>query len=114
MKTKMFRADQLVINDNGCVFEHVAQFSDIAWPGVGIKQFHGFFRDAGQRLALVFAESVEIKVHQDRDVLFSFPKRRYGNGNHIDAMEQVLPKQALFDPILKVAMGGDDDPEIGG
>src|SRR5271165_2627272 len=59
----------------------------------------------------IFFEKV---VHQQQYVLATLPQRRDADGNHVQAIVQVLTKQVFGDGLVEIAVGGGDDPHVDG
>jgi len=53
-------------------------------------------------------------ARQQGDVLGAFPQRRHGQGQHIEAIVQVLAKALGAEAGLQVLVGRGDDPDIDG
>src|SRR5258708_16870094 len=47
-----------------------------------------------------------------RDVGGAFAQRLQFDWHHVETIEQILPESALLHPLLQIAMGGRDDPNI--
>ena len=50
---------------------------------------------------------------QLRDILSSLAQWRYGQGENVQTMEEILTKSLLKNIFFQIVMGGDNNPEIG-
>ena len=58
-------------------------------------------------------EPVQIVFDEQGDVLASLAQRRQGDGDDLDAVEEVLAHLPRGDPFGQIAVGGGDDAEVG-
>ena len=67
------------------------------------------------RSAFSFSSRVvgEEVLGQERDVLGALAQRRQGDGDHVQAVVEVLAEGALLHQAVEVGVGGGDDPHVG-
>jgi hypothetical protein len=51
-------------------------------------------------------------VNQQRDIPISLAKRRNRDGEHVEAVEKILPEGAFRDHLFEIAVSGHDEPYI--
>ena len=93
-------------------FHCVFQLSNISRPFVAAQlgQTRGVnVPDLFPRRRRVFLKEM---IHQQGDILRAFAQRGHADGNHIQAVVEILAEQAFLDHLIKIAVGGGDDSDI--
>ena len=104
----MFGHDQVAAAEQGGAFHGVAQFADVARPGVVFQAIgHG-----GGKARAALGESGDELAGQRQDVLAPLAQRRDVQFHHVEAVEQVFAETAGFDFLLEVAVGGGEDAGV--
>ena len=62
--------------------------------------------------SVLLIESREEPRRQDEDLLFAISQRGNADLHHVQAVVEVFPEVASHEPLLEVAIGGGDDPDI--
>jgi hypothetical protein len=93
-------------------FGRVAEFSNVARRGIPLKPFTGLLTEPEHRFVASAAKIME-KVGSEREDIFRpLPKRRQGQANHVETVEQVFSEKALADEFLDVRVGCCDHSHI--
>jgi hypothetical protein len=110
-------ADPAVRGDERGAEQHVLELADVAGPGMAGEARQGaggdpFLPDLG-------GEGLEEVVRQEGEVAEALAQRRDLDGQHREAVEEVLAELPLGDPVLEGDPGGGDDagvdlPRLGG
>src|SRR3546814_18303065 len=110
--TTLFRStDDIVGIERGQTADQILQFPHIARPAVATDALHRFGCDRFGRQALR-SRLVEEVAHQIGDILAALAQWRQAQRHDIQAIEQILAKQALMNCLAQVAIGGGDDPPV--
>ncbi len=91
----------------GGAFEHVAQFADVARPGVAGEQ-----GEAIGMQPVVAGQLVEDRLAQRRQIGQAFAQGRHADRQHIDAVVEVGAKAAAGDRLFQVDGGRGDQAYI--
>ena len=91
---------------------HVLQLAHVAWPGSLDHHFNGSWREAGDLARLVGAGAAQEVVYQQRDILPPVGEGRQMEVDHVQAVEQVLAKQARSHLAFEVPVGGRYDAHV--
>src|SRR5271165_3641110 len=104
--------DAIRRSHNQGMLDGVLQLANITRPAIVHQQGARLRRDTFEwpRQALrVLSRKVD---GQQGDVLAMFPQRRQGNGNYVQAIEEVLAKLLGFDGMLQVLVGCGQDTSM--
>jgi len=91
---------------------HVLQFADVPWPGVGAKQVDAFFGYPAYALFHFPRAMIDEVFDQRRNVFSSFPQRRHINRENVEPVKQVTAKGSSRDGHLQVAVRGSNHSNI--
>ena len=91
--------------------DQIAQFPDVAGPVIG-KQLLLKLRGEAQAPLIFPVKLLEKKGGQGENVLTAVPKRGNMDGEHVEAVEEVLPKFVLRHKLTQVPIGRGDDAHI--
>ena len=103
---------QVAVADRRRAKDHVLQLAHIARPAVAQQRWVGARGQPAYRALDLGAGLLHEVAGQQQDVLAAFAQWRYLDGQHIEAVEQVLAEAALGDHFLQVAMGSAEDAHI--
>ena len=95
-------ADKLRVLQDQDALDGVLQLPDVSGPGVLLEDLHGIGRDPGDVPVDAFAEAVEEVLDQERDVPLAASKGREADGDHAQAIVEVLPEGAGRDGLVEV------------
>src|SRR5260370_17411331 len=84
---------------------HVLQFADVPWPGVGAKQVEAFFGYPLYVLSHFPRALIDEVSDQHRNVFSSFSQRRHINRENVDPVKQVTTKRSLTHVRLQITLG---------
>src|SRR3990172_3611095 len=104
--------DGLALGQGHRALDDVLQLADVAGPVVLIQRGRGARGEAlhlAGELAVVLADEV---LYQKGDVVAALAQGGQRDGNHVQAVVQVLPEGALLHGLLQVPVGGGDDPDV--
>ena len=91
-----------------------AQFADIAGPRVIHQGLNGIRVQFLNRLGIFFGKLLQERLGQQDGVGAAFAQGRELDLHHAQPEEKVFTKIALGNLLLKVAVGGGDETDIGG
>ena len=94
------------------MFDGILQFTDIPGPGVIHEEPQGCLGKALDVFVCFFILLGDKMTGQKRYVLFSVPERRYVNGKNLQTVIQILPKLSGPYKLVKILIGGGDDPDV--
>src|SRR5882762_4029248 len=106
--------DHILLAHDRRAFQNVAQFADIARPGVSHENVHHLCTDSANMLAMLFIYVMEDIFHQQRYVVFVIAERRQVNMKYIQAKEKILAHLPLSHGILRILVGSRQHPHIDG
>ena len=98
--------------ENHRALDHVFQLADVPGPlilGQGVHRFRG---DRVNRLVHSSRRLSHKMMHEQRNILGSFPQGRNGNGEDIQAVIEVAAKLLLQDHFFQVAMRRGDNANV--
>ena len=95
------------VTETGNLFDDVLQLTNVARPSVAHQRAHRLVVHGQGQTG--FVEEV---FHQERNVFFTFPKRRHDNLNDPEAIEQVFPELAGGDTLREIAVGDRHDSDV--
>ena len=110
----MVHADGVVAGEKEGLADGVLEFADVARPGLLLKQSDGFGGDGrggNADLGAIFAKEV---TSHFRDILLALVEGREGDGDDVEAIEEILAEHSFLDGSFEVAMGGGNDADIDG
>ena len=90
----------------------VLQLAHVAGPVVGDQRLHRLLGDPGRRRGRRVAELRQEVLHQQRDVVLALSQRRHMDGDHVQAVVQVLAETPGVDLFLQVPVGRGDHPAV--
>ena len=90
----------------------VLQLAHIARPIGSCQALRSIGQDAGELLVLLARIAGKEMTGQHHDVAGSLPQRRQVNGQHMQAVEQILAELPVCDHLHGVAIGRADDAYI--
>ena len=100
--------------DNYEPLAEVFQFSNVAGPIVVQHLLGGIGTEATERSPILNRILSQQVVREHGNLIPAFAQRRQKNGDHVDAIEQILAKQSVADPFLQQFVGGAHDANIDG
>ena len=92
--------------------DHVLELAHVARPSYAIR------RSSASRATLIrgllFLRAVDLQevIDQQRDVVAALRERRAGDGDHVQAIEEIFAEATGFDLGLEVAVGGGDQTKV--
>ncbi len=92
----------------------VLQLAHVARPLIRIERRHGFRRKALNGLPHLARQLDQEVLGHERHVARALAKRRQLDGNHVEAVEEVLTELPFCDKHRQVAIGRRDDADVGG
>ena len=98
--------------DDQRMLDHVAQFADVARPGICLQGMHVAAGDPAHLLAHPFAEFADKLPHQLGNVLLALPERGYDDGKDVEAIIEVATEAAVLDLFLQISVRGRDQADI--
>ena len=105
-------AEDLPRSEHDGALHDVLQFPDVPRPVVLLQQGERLGGDPPGLLAELLAVLLEEVRDQQRDVLPALPERGEVNGDHVQAVEEVLPERAVAHGGLQVFVGGRDEAHL--
>src|SRR6516165_6544598 len=90
----------------------ILQLADVPRPAIGTQPLHRSFVEPFDRQAFAYRQRPEM-LDERWDVSCPLAQRRQADRRYIDAVVQVLPKQALPNQLPQIVVGRGDDPDIG-
>src|SRR5262245_8144751 len=108
----MVRLDADLWADNDQAFDKVAEFADVAWPGIAKQDFESTVTEFAGAFAVSGAEFVQEMTGEDGDVFLAIAQRRNEEGNDVEAIEKILAETAVGDFLFEVFVGGGYDPDV--
>jgi hypothetical protein len=109
---QVFGFDEPVSAEHERVFDSVFEFADIARKPVLHEYGESFIRDSGDLSFLEAVEAGDEMVHEQGDILASLRESGQLDGDHVDAVEEILPETAFQHQFPERAVGGRHDPHI--
>ena len=84
----------------------IFQFANIARPVVLHHAFRSFRAEATERASILNRVLSQQVIGQHRNLIAALAQRRQKNGDHVDAIQQVLAEQPVANPFLQQFIGG--------
>src|SRR4051794_11179948 len=115
---RLFRQPRLVDGkhltgaQNHGPLDHVLQLTDVAWPVVGLQQVQRLLVDRADVLTRAGGVALHEVFDEHQDVVLAFSKGRYLDGEHIEAIEQVLSEASDRRRSPEIAVRRSDDPNV--
>src|SRR5579859_1846949 len=106
--------DEVFVTHNGGAFEGVAQFADIAGPGVAHEDVQHLVADAADVLAVLGVDVAQDVLDKKRNIVFVLTERRQVNVKDVQAEVEVLAQLAVADGLLGIFIGRGDDANVDG
>ena len=101
--------DEFAAGEEGGAFHGVAEFADVAGPGVAFEAFG----DGGGEAGLGLGEFGEETGGEGEDVFGAFAQGGQVNLEDGEAVEEVFAEAAGFDLIVEIAVGGGEEARGG-
>src|SRR4029077_4935673 len=92
--------------------DHVLQFTNIARPGVRLKQIEALLIHNPKALSRLPCETINEVLDQQRNVVSSFTQRRHFDWKNVEPVKQVSPERPRCDGSFQVAVRGGYHPHI--
>src|SRR5713101_155162 len=108
----MVRFDVLLRGHDDQALDEVAEFAHIPRPGIAQQNLHRRVADFLAGTPVGRTEFREKVAREGGDVLAAVAQRRNEEGNHIQAIEEVLAESAAGKLQLEVLVGGGDDADV--
>src|SRR5260370_23797930 len=93
-------------------FDEIAQFTNIAGPGITHQNFHGGIGKFASLLAVFRAEFIQEKSRDHRDVFLAIAQRRDEKRNDVEPVEEILAESSAGNFLLEILVGGRDNANI--
>src|SRR5271165_4369130 len=106
------RLDTRLRADDHQAFYQIAQFTDIAGPGITQQNFHCRVAKLAGLLSILRAELIQKESCNHGDVFLAITQRRNKEGNDVEAIEEVLAERATGNFLLEILVGGGDDADV--
>jgi hypothetical protein len=114
IRREVVGADRALPGKDHRPFDDVAEFAGVTGPDIARHGFGGGPVESGDGGAHGPIELAQEVVSQGHDVLGPFPERRDRDGENVHPVVEILAEGARADHVLQVAVGGGDDPDVGG
>ena len=92
--------------------DRVLELPDVAGPVVNFQPPHGFRLDAIDLLVHGLRETIEKLARQQRNIFAAFAQRRQMDGNHAEAVIEVLAEPAFGNFLVEILVGGGDHANV--
>ena len=89
-----------------------SELADVTRPGIGRQPLQCGLGEVAGRAPMTSALALGEVAGQDGDVAPALAQRRERDGEHIEAIEQILAELTLSHHALQVSVGGGDDADI--
>ena len=106
---KVLRENDAAIRDGDGVLEDVAEFADVAGPGVALEQFRG---GGGKLCVAVGREHGKEGGGKRGHIGGAFVEGGQGDFEDVQAVVEILPETSGADFVAEVFVGRGDEPEI--
>src|SRR5260370_5960353 len=93
--------------------DDVLQFTNIARPGVGLKQIDTLFVHRLKALSCFPCVTIDEVLDQHGNIFSSLPERGDLNGKNVEPVKEVAPEHTLSDGGLQIAVSSRNHPDIG-
>src|SRR4029077_20210058 len=80
------------IAQNYGALDHIGELAHVAWPWVGEEFVKDVLGDLSKVFFGLLGKPTQEVIRQDRNVFFSFSQGRQRDGDHIEAVVQILTK----------------------
>jgi hypothetical protein len=112
---EVFGQDLVTVAEDQCPLDAVLELPDVAGPAPLPEGFHGLLAHPWRALHLhVTAEAGQEVVDQERDVAGPVSEGRDLQGHDGEPEEEILPEPLLRHGLLKILVGGGDEPDVHG
>ncbi len=105
-------AEEGEIGEDGGAFDGVLEFADIAGPGMGAEGVEGALGDAAGLTGAGVDLVAEEMGDQHGDVVLAFAEGGHGDGDDVEAVEEVFAEAAVPDELVEVFVGGGEDADV--
>jgi len=93
-------------------FDEVAEFANVAGPGVAKKNFQGAVGELASFFAVGGTELVQEMTGENRNVGGAVAQRRDEERNDVEAIEKILAETAVQNFLFEIFVGGGNDANI--
>src|SRR5260370_16441152 len=93
--------------------DDVLQFTNIARPGVGLKQIDTLFVHRLKALSCFPCVTIDEVRDQQGNIFCCVPERGDLNGKNVEPVKEVAPEHTLSDGGLQIAVSSRNHPDIG-
>src|SRR5512144_3142980 len=97
---------------NHGALDGVLELSNIAWPRIVDQLVHDFGWNLENGLAVFPGELHQEVINQQWNIFTTRPKRRCRNGNHVQAIVEVLTKAASLNFSLEITVRCSNHPSV--
>ena len=106
--------ERLALTQDDGPLDHVLQLSNVPGPAILFEERQGLVADPADPLAFLLGIPFDQVLDEERDVTGALTQRRHVHREHVESVEQVLPKAALGDRRVQVPVGRGDDAHVDG
>ncbi len=99
--------------DDAGSLDHVTQLTNIARPAVIEQRRTGLLAEAASRTSVLLDETRQKAVRQGQNVFAALTQGWQIQGDHVQAVQQILTETSAAHHVLKVEVGGGQDAHVG-
>ena len=107
------RLDHLARREERRLLDDVPELAHVARPVVREEALDPLLREAPARRPVALRVFAEEAVGDRHHVLAPLAERRERDGEHVEAIVEVLAERAFVDQVEQIAVGRGDDPDVG-
>ncbi len=108
----MLGLDHAGVADNHGALDRVAQFADIARPGIIVELIEHRFADCGDFADVFVAHLGQQKLHQSGNVFFVFAQRRHVDVEYVEPVIEIAAQLAASHGLVGNLVGRGEDAHI--
>jgi hypothetical protein len=105
-------ADHRSVGESTGALDHVLELADVARPGIGLEARQRALVDPAKQRLTVPPVAPEEVVREERHVPRPLPERRQRHRDHVDPIEEVVPKLPLPDEFHSIAVGRRHEADV--
>lgn len=105
-------AEEGKVGEDGGAFDGVFEFADIAGPGMGAEGVEGALGDAAGLTGAGMDFVAEEMGDEHGDVVLAFAEGGHGDGDDVEAVEEIFAEAAVADELVEVFVGGGEDADV--
>jgi hypothetical protein len=105
-------ADRRARSQDDRALDDVLELAHIAGPVVRGEQVEGLRRQLQIRFAVLLPVLGQEVPHEQRDVVAALAERRQLDGDHVEAVEEVLPEPPLLHGLPEIPRRGGDEADV--